>query len=273
MSVLMLALIFPGAWASDKPDQRPLRLGLLPYLSTEKLVKTYAPLANYLERQLKRKVIITTAPGFKEYLKRANQGRYDVFFTAPHFAAYAETRYNHSRLARLARSLDGTIVVPADSTIKKISDLRGRVLSTPDRLAVITIQAEQLLAQNGLVPGRDVTIRYASSHNNAMKTVLDGLSDAAISLSALYDKMSPKLKSRLRVLAKTPPIPHAMFMASGKIDKQTCEAIRQSLLAFGESPQGKLFFKNTGFVNFIKISDENMNTVMRFVPALEGRLK
>lgn len=270
---LILMLVFSAVLADGKLQQKPLRLGLLPYLSSEKLINTYAPLAEYLEQKLNRKVIIVTAPDFRKYFKRANQGKYDLYFTAPHFAAYAEARYQHRRLVRLARMLDGTIVVPVNSEIRKIEDLKGKVLATPDKLAVITIMAEQLLERHGLVPGRDVTIRYASSHNNAMKTVLGGLSDAAVSLSALYSKMGKVRKSKLRVLAKTTQIPHAMFMASAQLDKKTCKAAKQALLTFAASRRGRLFFSKTGFVGFIKISDKNMNSVKGFVPVLEGRFE
>ena len=271
--LLLAGLLGQFSAKADDAEKKPLRMGLLPYLSTQKLVTTYEPLAEYLEARLGRKVILVTAPGFIEFFHRANRGRYDFYMTAPHFAAFAEARYKHQRLVRLARRLDGTIVVPRTSSVRTLADLRGKVLSTPDKLAVITILAEQLLAQRGLVPGKNIIIRHASSHNNSIRMMLEGLSDAAVSLTALYTRLGPAKKSRLRVLAVTREIPHAMFMSSSQLDFKTCIAIRQAMLDYGKTREGRQFFNKTAFVDFVEITDSDMDSVKGFIPMIERRIK
>lgn len=265
--------IYGGAWAQDRTAQPPLRLGLLPYLSSQKLIATFAPLADFLEERLQRKVVIVTAPDFAEYFKRVNLGHYDIYFTAPHFAAYAEEKFQHKRLVRPERNLRGAFVVPLVSKVKVIADLGGKLVATPDSLAVISILAERILQSHGLVPGRNVFIRYASSHNNAIATALEGRSDAAIALSAFYDNLDLAKKARLKILALTPPIPHAMFMANSDLQQTLYDAVLKALLAFPDSNEGRVFFVETAFIDFIEISDKDMVLMKEFIPHLEARVK
>lgn len=259
--------------AGGSKTELPLRIGLLPYLSSQKLIATYAPLANYLERSLNRKVILVTAPNFSSYFKRSNLGRYDMYFTAPHFAAYAELKFNHRRLVRPERNLRGAFVVPLGSEINKIEDMRGKTLAMPDNLAVLSIFAEDILRQHGLAPGRTISIRYASSHNNAMATVIEGRSDAAIALSAYYERLDVVHKSRLRILSLTPPMPHAMFMAVRKMQPAVYQAIQAALLDFAGTDEGRIFFNKTAFINFIEISDDDMRLMKQFVPQINERIR
>ena len=78
----------PSAMMSDaESKQRPLQFGLLPYVSTRKLFAVYTPMKRYLEKTLKRSVRMSTAPDFATYIERARRGEYDLYHTAPHFAA------------------------------------------------------------------------------------------------------------------------------------------------------------------------------------------
>lgn len=252
---------------------RPLRLGLLPYLSSQKLIATYAPLANFLEQRLGRKILLVTAPDFASYFRRSTQGRYDIYFTAPHFAAYAEMNYQHRRLVRPKRNLRGTFVVPVGSEISQIEDMRGKTLATPDNLAVLTIVAENMLQEHGLVPGHSVFIHYAASHNNAIATVLEGRSDAAIALSAFYDRLDEARQARVKVVSMTPAIPHAMFMALPAMQPELYRLILAAMLDFSKSEEGRVFFDVTAFINFVEISDTDMSQMKPFAQKIDERVR
>lgn len=269
-----LGLILQGnVWAGEQNRERSLRVGLLPYLSNQKLLNTFAPLAKYLERKLHRKVLLVTAPDFASYFKRGNLGQYDIYVTAPHLAAYAEIKHRHRRLVRPEKNMQGTFMVPIESKIKNLSGLKGKVLAAPDSLAVITMVAERFLMENGLVPGQDVFIRNGSSHNNAVATVFEGLSDAAVSLSTFYDGLDQQQKLKLRVIAITPSIPHGMFMASPDLDTGLYRSVLSAMLAFPDAQEGEVFFKRTAFIGFVEISDADMSLMKKFAPQIEGRVK
>lgn len=242
----------------------PLHLGLLPYLSPDAMMKLWSPFIRFLERYLHRRVVVSTAPDFKTYLQRSSDASYDLYFTAPHFAAYAEKRFGHKRVLRLAKDLDGSLVVRKDASLTAITDLRGRVVATPDRLSVIAFLAEELLSENGLVPNKDVTIKYTPRHNSAIMFVSRGHADAAVVSSRIYQIARPEIKQKLRLLARTRKVPHAMFMVRPRLAEAEYLKFRQALKAFANDEAGKAFFRGQGF-KVIPITDDDMN---RFLPML-----
>jgi len=271
-----LILLSPVAYGDQlKPKNEispePLHLGLLPYLSSDALMRTWNPLIHFLERYLKRQVIATTAPDFKTYIKRISEGRYDVYFTAPHIAAYAEKQHKHKRLMRLSGNLNGVVVVTAESSYKDIESLRGKIIATPDRLALITLLGELLLSDNGLAPHKDVILKYAPNHNTAIMFVTKGHADAAIVSSRIFALTKPEVKKKLRLLTHTRKMPHAMFMARPGHKEQEYLKFKEALMAFSSDEIGKAFFRGRGF-NVSPITDNDMKQLSPTLLMLENRL-
>ncbi|OYY57662.1 MAG: ABC transporter substrate-binding protein, partial [Hydrogenophilales bacterium 28-61-11] len=62
-------------------DPSPLMLGVFPNTTAKQIVETYRPLANALEKTLRRRVEIYSAPNFKSFVARTRQGKYDLLLT------------------------------------------------------------------------------------------------------------------------------------------------------------------------------------------------
>lgn len=271
--LLLGLLLFAGAThAATEPPVKPLRVGLLPYLSTQRLLDSYAPLRDYLESALHRPVILITAPSFEMYVNRASQYEYDLYLTAPHFAALAESQSGYRRVSRLLRELDGSLIVARGGPVKTIADLKGRTVTTPDRLAIITMLGEALLQENNLMPGKDVTVQYTPSHNNAIVAVASGRADAAVVSGAVFDTMPLDVKERLEILTHTSKVPHMMFMASPKISLPDYLALRQAMLQFNASGAGKRFFDKSGYGDMGEIGDEQMRQLQPYIAILQQRI-
>lgn len=251
----------------------PLRVGLLPFLSTAKLLADFAPIKDYLEIKLQRPVILETAPNFKSYIERAGQYQYDLYLTAPHIAALVEHDYHYRRVSRLTRGLDGSIVVRKDGPIKSIDDLKNHVFTTPADTAITTMLGEQLLLQHHLYNGKNITIQYTPSHNNAIIAVATGKADAAVTSAAVFENMAPEIRDKLAILTKTETVPHMMFMASPKLSGRDFKALRQAMLEFTASGPGKAFFEKSGYGDMGKITDKEMQQLRPYVRMLQQRLK
>jgi phosphonate transport system substrate-binding protein len=253
--------------------QRPLQFGLLPYLSTRKLFAYYTPMQKYLEKVLGRPVRMSTAPDFATYIKRAQQGMYDLYHTAPHFAAQAEVEFGYRRVSRLLRELDGSIVVARDGSISNVADLRGRTMITPDALAIISFLGEQWLRDNHLQPGVDVEVKHSPSHNTAIMAVAHGDAEAAVTSAAVFENMPQRISNRLRILTSTKKVPHMMFMAGPNLSEREYQQLQKAMLAFTASKNGKAFFVNTGYGDMGKISDQDMQRLKPFIQELNTQLQ
>ena len=262
-----------GQASGQNSVQRPLQFGVLPYMSTRKLFAYYLPIKRYLEETLGRPVRMSTAPDFATYIKRAREGVYDLYHTAPHFAAQAEYEFGYQRVSRLMRELDGSIVVARDGPIKRPGDLRGRTLCTPDSLAIITFLGEQWLQDNGLQPGSDVEVKNFPSHNTAILAVLHGEADAAVTSAAVFENMPKMVNDKLRILTKTKKVSHMMFMANPDLPQKDLLALRKAMLAYTANAAGKSFFASTGYGDMGEITDKEMSQLKPFVAELIKRTK
>jgi phosphonate transport system substrate-binding protein len=250
--------------------QAPLQFGLLPYISTRKLFYHYGPLKDYLERVLQRPVIMSTAPDFRTYLSRAKKGEYDLYLTAPHFAALAEQAWGYRRLLCFSRELDGSVVIAKNGPAKTTEDLAGGVVRLPDELAIISFLGEEFLEDHGLATS--VQIRFSPSHNNAILSVLRGEALAAVSSTAVYEKMSAEVRANLVVLGYTQKVPHMMLLAGPSLNNGEVQQLFRVLRAFGIEEEGKHFFQVTGYEGLRPITDDDMRRLSPFLARLKQRL-
>lgn len=251
----------------------PLRFGLLPYVSTQRLIERYTPLRDYLEHVLERRVILVTAPDFRTYVSRAEHREYDLYLTAPHFAALAEKEVHYRRVSRLTRELRGAFVISRQSTIKSVNDLRGKIVAAPNATAIVTMLGETLLEQNGMALGKNVFMQYTPSHNNALMAVANGKADAAVVSAAVYDTMPDETKTQLKILAVTPSVPHMMFMASPELNDEDYLQLKNAMLGFTADRAGKTFFAKNSYGDMSEISDAQMRQLRPYVNKLQARLK
>jgi len=269
--VSMLMCLSSPLFAHEQ-QKHALVMGILPYLSSSELIRVWDPFVRYLERDTGHKIQIASAPDFDTYIKRAATGQYDIYLTAPHFALLAEEKHNYRRIARLKRELYGVIVVGRNSTIKRFADMGGKVLATPDKLAVITMLGEATLKEYGQHSNKDITVKYTPSHNNALLSVIRGTADAAVSSAAVYERLSPSKKKRLRLLGKTQTVPHMMFLAGPSLSDKTYQTISSSILQFPSKAVGKAFFEMSGYGDITQITNHDMQRLHMIMPILDARV-
>nr|MDP2192584.1 phosphate/phosphite/phosphonate ABC transporter substrate-binding protein [Rhodoferax sp.] len=277
-AVLLAACVFSASSAiavspTAKTEAAPLQMGVLPTLSSELLFQAFLPMKDYLEAQLKRRIVLSTAPDFKTYVQRAVRGDYDIYQTAPHFALLAETEQGYRRVSRFTRELDGYVVVRRESPAQRVEDLRGRIVITPDTLAITSLLGEQLLKEHGLTPGKDYRLERTTSHNNAIMTVYRRNADAALTSAAVFEQLAPEIKRELRVLTKTRAVPHMMIMAHQRLSAVEYTQLKQALLAFTRNGSGRKFFEATGYGDMGPITDADMARLQPFLEQLKERLK
>jgi len=280
-AILWLTFIYnASAQDNQKPilsnKVTPLRLGLLPHWSSDLLLKRYRNLIVYLEKKLQRPVLVHTAPNFKTYIKRAAQGRYDLYLTAPHLAAYHESQNQHHRIARFKKSFHTVIAVEEYSPYEKLDDLRGKFITAPDLLAAGTLQGEVAFIKNGFNLTKDISIKYTPSHNNALYSLANKKSDAAIAGIPAFKIVSKatKLKKPLRILTRTPSIPHMMFMSPAHIPQEQIIKYQNALLSIHNDETGKAFLESVPFGThgLTEITDKDMRDLSDFVRLLKQRL-
>jgi len=250
--LLTLSPISSAATAEDNT----VTLGIFPYISPGQMVKFHNDFKKILSSTLKRRVVLVSAPSFKEFIKRTKQSQYDIIMTAPHLGRLAEVRDGYRPIVHTMHAVQGVYLVAKDSGIQRLEDLQGKTITMVGRKALVTQMAEKQLANLGLKNGENITLRFTKTHNNAMYAPLRGESEASVPGILLWQKIGQKERERIRAIGKTPAAPGFLIMASANFPESDFHVIQRSLLNIHHTPHGKQYLEKTGFNRFDLLDDK-----------------
>jgi phosphonate transport system substrate-binding protein len=245
----VLLLVSPCVRSADAP----LSFGIFPYLSPQLLVTQFKPLANHLQQAAGRPLSIETAPNYIAFRDRTRAGDYDIIFTAPHFGRLAEMETQYQAIAVTRYRVSGVVCVGKDSSIRQLSELRGKTIAMPPRVSMVHALTLDLFRLKGLVPGRDITLREFDTNLNSMTAPLRGDSDAGVTGPLVLSTSSQR--DQLRVIAETADVPGFYILAHPRLSAAVIDRLRKAAYAFGDTPAGQVYFAATGHVAWLPVDD------------------
>ena len=245
--------------AGQASAQAPLTFGVFPYLTTQRLVNDFAPLRGFLQQVIGQQVVMVTAPSYRAFYERTRDGEYDIVFTPPHFGIQAERESKFRRLAMTRYQIAAVVVVLKNSPTQKLADLRGKTLGVPPNLALVNILAAKLLRDQGLVPGRDVTLREFSTNQNSMAAPLRGDADAGTSGALIWNKEGQH--ASMRVVAESPAVSGFFLMGHPRLSPSIIAKLQEQILEFGDTAPGRAYFAATGHGGWLPIDDAAVRAI------------
>lgn len=246
----------------------PLTLGVFPYVTRGQLMEFHTPLKLYLEQQLRRPVDMITAPDFRQFMARTQKGEYDIILTAPHLARLAEKRDGYIRIAKTGHLLIGVFLARKDSGIQKLADLKGKTVMMTQPISIVYQMGLEALRQNGLTPGKDVTVVETRTHNNALYAPMLQESDASLTGAVLWLRAEPNVRMQLHEIGKTDGAPGFMLMAHKRLPLALIQQIRSAIFEFDQTAQGTPYFSATKFKDFQTIDDKTMKQMDSYTGVL-----
>lgn len=242
----------------------PLKLGIMPFNSALALIKTHQPLTTYLEKQLKRKITIYTAPDYVTYVKQLLAGDFDLAIAGPHFGAMASEQ-GQVPLFRYRAELLPLFVVRNESPVTTLKELRGKRIGLSSNLSISSIGGLKWLHDHGYKPGRDYQLREFATHGAAIAAVAVGELDAAVTTYTPLRQVPPDIRAVLRTLETGASIPHLMTLANASLGNNQIALIRAALESFQSSPEGIAFFRDTGYVGYAPVSAEDIASLQPLI--------
>lgn len=266
-AALSLGLAAPRAFGQPRGDETsPLRMGVHPYNSTLALVSVHQPLVRYLEKALGRPIEFYTAADFESYVASLLGGEYDLAICPPHFAMQASHR-GMAPLVHYQLRLDPILLVRIDSKLRGPKDLRGKRIAMADRIAFIRIVVVKWLEDNGLVAGRDYEIVEKPSHGASVAAAAVGEVDAGLITVSLLKQLPQDVQQQLRVISTGMSFPNLVTMAKRSFGLPELLRIKNALLAFQATPEGKEYFFKSGFGGYEEVNIAEFDALQPYVDA------
>ncbi len=230
---------------SAKPDSdsgSELIMGLIPAESNEEMVEKFEPMRAYMEEKLNRPITVFTATDYAGVIEAMRRDKVDIAWFGPLSYVLAEQEAGAEAFAVGVRQKTGKstyksiLVVPGDSSVQSIQDLKGKDVAFVDPAST----------SGGLVPSYLVVkatgqkpkdffakLTYAGSHDAAGMAVKNKTVDAAGTNDITYNKMLNKgliSQQSNRILLESDPIPGSPLAYRQELDEQTKKQIREIVL-------------------------------------------
>jgi phosphonate transport system substrate-binding protein len=130
----------------------------------------------------------------------------------------------------------GEIVVPEDSPIKDLGQLKGQevAFAGPEAFLVYKVPFAHLLSK-----GIEVKPVFAGNQNAAFAQVFSGKVLASGGNSQLVEAYERREGKKFRVLWKSEPFLDLALMASGKVPEKDVKAVANAFFEMGKDPKGR----------------------------------
>ena len=249
---LSLILIVPSMGMGAE-----IKLGVLPTQPEQKLREMYTPLAQFIEKETGSKVTLVIPKNFDAYAKQAIAGDFDIGFANPNiYIDIKKAVPQVEPLAAVSGKLKGVFIVPAESPIKSIKELRGKKISFVDTGSAAGYVAQMLELKKVGIEKKDITITFAGKPPKVAEAVRDGKADAGGMPTGVFKKLS--YASMMRVIGNTVDLPHWPVHTTKKTDKDIASKVKAAVLKLKPmSADADRALKDANLAGFVPTADKD----------------
>lgn len=266
-----IALLALTALLAASGPARPLKLSRIPHISQETTKAENEPLAAYLSKRLGQTVVLDIPKDYDAVIDQLARGEVDIAILAPLSYVVAKKRMPELVLvAQLVAEGSGQywsyIVTAADGPIQTLPELSGKRFAFVDRRST-----SGYLLPLGMLHAANVKIgpaSFAGSHPDVVDLVLKHRVDAGAIASTTFGHMKDaKLRERLRILAKSDPVPFDAVVVQPSLPAETVALLRTTLLELSSrTDEGKSVLQGLTYSNgFVDATDSAYDGVRKTV--------
>jgi len=244
------------------------KLGVFPYLPPVQLEDLFVPIAIDFSTALDHKVIFRTTSTFEKYMERVAAQTYDILLIQPFYYVEAADQYSYLPLARYNKPLSALVMVKKESSFQSLSHLKKGIIVTPPKTSAVSYLFAAMLKQADIDPSTDVTIRHVREHVSCQQQVIIGKADACITTLFRMGNSDSTFRKRLRILAKSPSIPHTLFAIHPRIPEAQRNTIKKRILNWPNTSSGKTIINSLGFGEFVPATDSEYAPVRHYLKTI-----
>jgi phosphonate transport system substrate-binding protein len=228
-------LSFRPALAGD------LVMGLIPAENNEDMIKHFEPMRAYLEKKVGQHIKVFTATDYTGVIEAMRKKRVDVAFFGPLSYCLAEQEAGAEAFAvgvlKNGKSTYRSIfIVPGDSPIKSLKDLKGKSVAFVDPVSTsgCLMPTFMVKRETGQMPEQFFgKFTFAGSHDAAELAVKNRTVDAAADNDITYAAMLAKgliTEQSNRVLAESPDLPGSPLAYRKDLPADLKTRIREAII-------------------------------------------
>jgi len=273
---LIAAVIFSVVFYSFPAicEDKPLELGIQPYLASSLIHKRFTPLAEYLSKKLGQPVIIKVPQDYRDHIERVGKNEVHIALMGPVPYVKMVKKYGLKPiLACLEMNkktfFQGVIITRKNSPIKSPSDIEGKRFAFGDPNSTMSYIIPRFMLLEAGIPLKKLSGHsFLKNHCNVALGVLIGDYDAG----AVKEEVFNRYKERgLKAIARTPLIQEHIFVASNNLSAKTVQILREALHNLKNETNGKEILSaiKEGLTGLVPCKDANYKNLRKIMRALE----
>ncbi len=226
----------------------PLFIAVAPVITPRENLNTFKPLIDYVSKRLGRPVKYVPTQTYAEINEMMKYGAVDVALVCsyPYVLGREEGYMELLAFPQIAGEVTHStyIIVPADSAVRSLADLRGKSFAFTDPLSYSgRIVPTYMLWKMGETPeGFFRRTVFTYSHANSVKAVARHIVDGAAVVSAVYSYLldkEPEYRDKVRIIATLPRTDTLPLVVRADLPADLKEQLRELFLTAHQDPAGR----------------------------------
>jgi phosphonate transport system substrate-binding protein len=274
---LALLLLMSTACGRSSSPAKVLRVGFVPAEDAQQVIRNAQPLVEILQQKLGIEVQPFVATDYTGVVEALRVGKLDIAFLTP--ASYVLAKNEANVRVALKSERKGSpfyyaaIITRADSGIKKLEDLRGKVFAFGDPLSTsANVFPRKLFHEKGIDPVRDFKqILYSGGHDATVLAVLNRKVDAGATYANSTDGgdtawarylQNPEDVKKIHAIAYSEPIPADNLVFRAGLEERFAKQIEEVFLELSRDPKGKKMLRDLYQIDgFVPATDKDYDSV------------
>ena len=263
LAIVVMSFAMTPEIAQSYEYKNTCTMGAIPIFSAQRMESIFAPIAAELGTVMDCNLRYQGAVDYKDFMERLKNREYDIAFIQPFDYVRIAVIQGYVPLARRNGRLYAVIVTRPKSEIRHLSDLKGKTIALPPEVAAVTYLTNVTLANAGLNIPEDVSYLHTKNHGSCMHNVLIGKADACATAPPTLRMFEVKNRQKFRVIARSPSLPHALFVVRGNMSDESFQQLQQKLLNISLSNDARRFFLKDDLMLPFRVVDDNEYDVVR----------
>lgn len=265
-------ILLPGQLKAD-PGQGELHFAITSAVASDPSYANYRKLTNYISNKLGRKSAFISGLSYNQVDNLFVSNKVDVGFLCN--AHYARQRDVEKFVPIAAPVITGYkkakfriyVIVPKESRLKTLDDLRGRSVDLADPLSTTTIfTAYMLKNRNADMKSFFRKVYYSGNHDMTIQLVASGLVDSGVVDGHIWDyheAVEPKYSSKTKVIFRSQEFTIPPVVVGRSVDPGLKKRIRDILLSMHEETEGRKILASLRVERFVDIKESDYEDVSR----------
>ncbi len=273
---VLIAILAAGCGGGS--GEEPLRFAVVPAGDTDKMVADFQKIADAVGAEVGREAEVVQATDYGAVIEDLARGGVDVAWFGPASYYFAKREASAEAFA-VGESADGgtsyhsVCIVPADSPIQSLDDLKGKIVAMVDPASTSgsIVPTGIVLSRYDMLPDAYFgQVVYAGSHDAAFERMLQKQVDAAflqdITLKERIAEGSLK-ESDIRIIEQSDPIPGSPLCLRGDLDEELKAKLKAAFLSVHEKGVAAKVQGQGDFAKFIATDDKPYEGIFKAIEA------